>query len=79
MPKSGRFRTPQERVTGLPDWFLKYDADGDGQVTMAEYAHGREWTPELLNEFNRYDLNHDGVITAAECLKVEKRSNQNAK
>jgi Ca2+-binding EF-hand superfamily protein len=75
--KSGRFLTPQERLTGLPEWFKKKDADGDGQVTMAEFA--RDWTPELLNEFNRYDLNHDGVITAAECLRAEKRSNQPAK
>jgi Ca2+-binding EF-hand superfamily protein len=74
---SSRFLTTYERVTGLPEWFVKKDADGDGQVTMAEFAS--EWTPELLSEFNRYDLNRDGVITAAECLKVEKRSNQVAK
>ena len=30
------------------------------------------WTPEKVAEFARYDLNHDGIITAAECLKVEK-------
>ena len=37
---------------------------------MAEFTDN--WTPEKLAEFARYDLNHDGIITAAECLKVEK-------
>ena len=41
---------------------------------MAEFA--TEWTPALVAEFNRYDLNHDGIITAAECLKVEGSASQ---
>jgi len=69
--KPGRFKTARERLpTGLPDWFLEKDGNGDGQVTMAEFTDN--WTPEKLAEFARYDLNHDGIITAAECLKVEK-------
>ena len=55
---------------GLPDWFLA-KADADGQITMAEFTD--HWTAEALAKFNKYDLNHDGIITAAECLKVEKR------
>ena len=38
---------------------------------MAEFA--TEWTPERAAEFDSYDLNHDGIITAAEVLKVEAR------
>jgi len=53
---------------GLPDWFLEKNVDG--QITMADFA--TTWTPEKVAEFARYDLNHDGIITAAECLKVEK-------
>lgn len=69
--KSGRFLTPKERLPqGLPDWFIQKDADGDGQISMAEFAS--QWTPEKAKEFEAYDLNHDGFITAAECLKVEK-------
>jgi hypothetical protein len=69
-PKSGRFLTPHERLSkDLPDWFREKDTNGDGQVDMAEYAS--EWTAALVEEFNRYDLNHDGVITQAECLKAE--------
>ena len=69
--KLGRFKTARERLPpGLPDWFLEKDVHGDGQVTMAEFTDN--WTPEKVAEFARYDLNHDGIITAAECLKVEK-------
>jgi hypothetical protein len=68
-PKSGRFLTPKERLDkSLPDWFREKDGDDDGQVSMAEYA--REWTDAKVAEFNRYDLNHDGIVTAAECLKA---------
>ena len=68
--RSGRFLTPTERLPkGLPDWFLAKDVNGQGQITMAEFA--TEWTPETAAEFDRYDLNHDGIITAAEVLKVE--------
>jgi hypothetical protein len=71
-PRSERFLTPAERLPkGLPAWFLAKDVHGNGQITMAEFA--TEWTPETVAEFNRYDLNHDGIITAAEVLKVEGR------
>ena len=69
--KPSRFLTARERLPkGLPDWFLEKDIDGDGQITMAEFT--TNWTPDKVAEFARYDLNHDGIITAAECLKVEK-------
>jgi len=69
--KPGRFLTAKERLPqGLPEWFMHKDADADGQITMAEFAS--EWSRERATEFDRYDLNHDGIITAAECLKSEK-------
>jgi len=52
-----------------PSGFGEKDANGDGQVDMAEYAS--DWTADMVKEFNRYDLNRDGIITAVECLKVE--------
>jgi hypothetical protein len=71
--KSGRFLTAAERLPeGLPDWFTEKDEDGDGQVSMAEFA--TDWTPQKAAEFARYDLNGDGLITAQECLKVVKAS-----
>ena len=67
--KSSRFLTAQERLpTGLPDSFKQKDLDGDGQITMAEYA--TNWTEAAAAEFTKYDLNNDGVITPDEVLKV---------
>jgi Ca2+-binding EF-hand superfamily protein len=67
-----RFPTPTERLPeGLPDWFARKDADGDGQISMAEFSSF--WTVAKAHEFSQYDLNNDGIITPAECLKVEKK------
>ena len=76
-PRLGPVSHRQGVPDGLPDWFRQKDLNGDGQVTMAEFS--REWTPEIAAEFNRYDLNHNGIITAAECLKVEKQRSRNSK
>ncbi len=38
---------------------------------MAEYA--TTWTDAKVSEFTKYDLNRDGVITAKECLKAERK------
>jgi Ca2+-binding EF-hand superfamily protein len=72
-PNAYRLRTPAERLPeGLPDWFARKDADGDGQVSLFEYTNG-ECTEAKVQEFMRYDLNGDGIITPQECLKVEKK------
>jgi hypothetical protein len=66
-----RFHLPPSRIPpGLPDWFLSRDADGDGQLTLSEYAAGGSPTAPL--EFARYDLNGDGILTPQEYLKVNK-------
>jgi hypothetical protein len=66
-----RFHLPPSRIPpGLPDWFLSRDADGDGQLTLSEYASGGTATAQL--EFSRFDLNGDGVLTPQEYLKVNK-------
>jgi hypothetical protein len=68
--RSGRFLSPRERLpSGLPDWFMAKDQNGDGQVAMAEFAS--DWNDSTVVEFSRYDLNHDGIITPHECLEVE--------
>jgi Ca2+-binding EF-hand superfamily protein len=69
--KSLRFLTPLERLPkGLPDWFARNDANGDGQVMMSEYA--ASWSEATVAEFQKYDLDGDGNITPEECLAVEK-------
>ena len=54
------------KVDGLPDFFARSDADGDGQVQMNEFSS--EWNQETLEEFLKWDLNQDGIIIAQECL-----------
>ena len=67
--KSYRVRSPTERLPeGLPDWFLRYDTSGDGQVSMDEYASS--WTESKAREFVALDLNNDGLITPREGLKA---------
>lgn len=65
--RSYRFLTAAEHLLeGLPDWFLDSDGNSDGQVAMAEYSG--HWTVQRAREFDRYDRNHDGLITQYECL-----------
>lgn len=66
-----RFLTPHERLPqGLPEWFKSKDSNADGQVTLAEFS--ATLTEEAAKEFTEYDLNNDGVVTAAEVLKRQK-------
>ena len=55
---------------GVPPWFFQRDSDGDGQLTLSEYS------PKLLrseiDDFNRYDANRDGILTAQEFLHADK-------
>ena len=53
---------------GLPGFFLDKDANGDQQVTMAEFA--KDWDNDMVAEFAKSDLNNDGTITAKEALKA---------
>ena len=62
---------------GLPDWFTARDADGDGQITMAEFAPNPSRSDIL--EFSRYDTNRDGVITLRELIGKAKTAEKSAK
>jgi len=66
--RNTKFYLPRSQLPrGLPPWFVPRDADGDGQLNMAEYAP--KATAAQLAEFTRYDRNGDGVITAEECTR----------
>ena len=66
-----RALTPAERLPpGLPDWFARKDANGDGQVSMAEFSD--TWNDQTAAEFSKYDLNNDGFIVPTECLEAMK-------
>lgn len=71
--KSYRSTAGRSLPEGLPGEFTDKDGNGDGQVTMAEFA--KEWNDDVVAEFFDSDFNGDGVITADEALKkVEKGS-----
>ena len=68
--RSYRATSSRSLPEGLPGFFTDKDANGDGQVSMAEYAS--EWNDDVIAEFFDSDFNRDGVITADEALrKVE--------
>jgi len=60
------------RYRGMPEWFIDRDANGDGQLTMAEFAP--KATRSELDRFTRYDADRNGVITAAEYRRIAKPS-----
>ncbi|MEZ6088255.1 MAG: EF-hand domain-containing protein [Pirellulaceae bacterium] len=58
-------RLPAEADSGLPGWFAERDQNRDGQVVMTEYTS--QWNDRLIEDFFKFDMNRDGVITEAEC------------
>lgn len=54
---------------GLPGWFYELDANTDDQVALGEFASSGDWSVARRQEFERYDLNGDGLLTAKEVLK----------
>jgi hypothetical protein len=70
--KGYRLAAPIDRLPkGLPDWFLRNDANADGQIAMVEFAS--TWTNQMAADFQKYDLNSDGFITPDECLEADKK------
>jgi hypothetical protein len=75
VPRDRRFFIPPaHRPQGLPTWFFDRDANGDGQLTLAEYAP--KASKAELDEFSRYDANGDGLVTPKECLRGAKPTPQ---
>ncbi len=58
-----------EIAVEMPEWFKLMDENLDGQVQMSEYE--TDWTAEKMSEFEKFDLNCDGIITSSECLEVD--------
>ncbi len=62
---------------GLPDWFMERDRNGDGQLTLDEFAP--DGSPAQRKLFAQYDQNGDGVITPDEVLHFAKTSPEKGK
>ncbi len=73
-PRRGlKFFVPTSRLPqGLPEWYLTRDADGDGQLTLREFAP-KASGPEL-NRFTLMDADRDGLVTASEYLRSTRAS-----
>ncbi|MFV2065379.1 MAG: EF-hand domain-containing protein [Pirellulales bacterium] len=70
-----RFYVPRALLPqGLPDWFNKRDADGDGQLTFSEFSQGA--TRAEIERYSQYDLNGDGMLTARELQRSLQRFEQ---
>jgi len=54
---------------GLPPWFEALDTNHDGQVSLREWLAGGK----TLEEFRKFDLNDDGLITREEVLPPEEK------
>jgi hypothetical protein len=68
-PRDATFYVRSSRLpAGLPEWFARRDANGDGQLSLSEFAPNP--TQSDQEDFARYDKNGDGIITAQECLEA---------
>ncbi len=68
-PAEKKYHTEKEKLRGVPTWFLIRDRDGDGQVSLLEFAPSL--TPQALAMFGKLDLNGDGFITPDEVRKPD--------
>ncbi|GAB6166087.1 hypothetical protein JCM19992_20870 [Thermostilla marina] len=65
--KGKRFQGDAERAKRF---FARVDADGDGKVTIQEFAKALTVNPEVV--FKRLDANGDGKVTIEEILKARR-------
>ncbi|MCF0233351.1 MAG: hypothetical protein HUK22_00070, partial [Thermoguttaceae bacterium] len=62
------YAAPPEALRGAPVWFLARDKNGDGQLTLLEFAPNL--TPQATAMFGKLDKNADGFITVAEVTEA---------
>lgn len=61
------YAAPPQTLQGAPVWFLARDKNGDGQLTILEFAPNL--SQKSLALFGRYDVNKDDIITADEARR----------
>ncbi len=62
--KLREFSAPRHLLQGLPVWFLARDLNGDGQLTLREFAPGL--SVDATAFFGKLDRNSDGLLTPEE-------------
>lgn len=67
-PEMRKYHRSIEELRGVPLWFLRLDKDGDGQLTLLEFAP--TLAPDRLASFAKLDKNGDGILTADEVRTV---------
>ncbi len=66
------YTTPPQVMVGVPVWFLARDVNGDGQLTLLEFAPSL--LPSAVAQFGKFDANADGLITAEEIREAQKKA-----
>ena len=61
-------------LVGTPVWFLSRDRNGDGQLSLVEFAPNL--SPAGIAQFGKMDANHDGLITAEEVRQFTTNANK---
>jgi len=66
-----KYFVPASRLPkGLPQWFFDRDANGDGQLTLREFAP--KSSKSQRDNFSKLDLNRDGLVTSAEYARASR-------
>ena len=60
VPSAQPFHVLPETLRGVPSWFILLDKNGDGQVSLAEFAPSL--APRMVTLFRRLDKNDNGLI-----------------
>lgn len=60
IPAARPYHVPPETLRGVPRWFVLLDRDGDGQISLAEFAP--TLAPSMVNRFKQLDKNGNGLI-----------------
>jgi hypothetical protein len=60
VPSSRPYHVLPGKLRGVPAWFILRDKDGDGQISMREFAP--TLSPEAVKLFKQLDKNGDGFI-----------------
>ena len=71
IPSSRPYHVLPEKLRGVPAWFIMQDRNGDGQVSLREFAP--TLSPAAVRLFKQLDKNGDGFIDPNEARNSRSR------